>query len=388
MKKIFLIPMFMFSYLNLFPININHGPYLQEVTNTGATFVFNTSSPSYSYIELKKDGEISGKVYYQSVNGLKQANCSQFAVRADGLLPATRYSYRIISKEIKSLQPYSVVYGDSVVSSWYSFSTLNPKQRGGNFFVTSDMHNNPGKLKKLLELCDYESCSMIFYAGDMMNYMQGNAESPFTAFIDLSVDMFAKSKPFEVVRGNHETRGNNARTFSSFFPKTNGTIYGSTVIGDVMFIKLDTGEDKSDTHPVYAGITDFDAYRTEQAEWLKKLVASKEYKKAKYHVVISHFPMIMEENSQDKNGKSKWAGWDDAISKFLPILNDAKIDLMVAGHTHRYYYHDVNEENNKFPILEQGAKSAARLEIADGNILVKVLDINGKTLLNKSIKRK
>lgn len=67
-----------------------------------------------------------------------------------------------------------------------------------------------------------------------------------------------------------------------------------------MFIKLDTGEDKSDTHPVYAGITDFDAYRTEQAEWLKKLVASKEYKKAKYHVVISHFPMIMEENSQDK----------------------------------------------------------------------------------------
>lgn len=61
---------------------------------------------------------------------------------------------------------------------------------------------------------------------------------------------------------------------------------------------------------------------------------------------------------------------------------------MVAGHTHRYYYHDVNEENNKFPILEQGAKSAARLEIADGNILVKVLDINGKTLLNKSIKRK
>lgn len=209
----------MLLYLNLFPMNINHGPYLQEVTNTSATFVFNTSLPSYSYMELKKYGEEEGKVYCQSVNGLKQANCSLFAVRADDLLSATIYNYRIISKEIKSLQPYSVVYGDSVVSPWYSFSTLNPKQKGGNFFITSDMHNNPDKLKTLLTLCDYESCSMIFYVGDMMNYMQENAESPFTAFIDLSVEMFAKSKPFEVVRGNHETRGNNARTYSSFYRK-------------------------------------------------------------------------------------------------------------------------------------------------------------------------
>ena len=91
-------------------ININHGPYLQEVTNTGATFVFNTSSPSYSYIELKKDGEAAGKVYYQSVNGLKQANCSRFAVRADGLLPATRYSYRIISFKFRKFNLQLLIY--------------------------------------------------------------------------------------------------------------------------------------------------------------------------------------------------------------------------------------------------------------------------------------
>ena len=30
--------------------SIDHGPYLQEVTGTGATFVFNTSKPSFSYI--------------------------------------------------------------------------------------------------------------------------------------------------------------------------------------------------------------------------------------------------------------------------------------------------------------------------------------------------
>lgn len=32
-------------------------------------------------------------------------------------------------------------------------------------------------------------------------------EGPFTSFIDTSVNLFASSIPFEMVRGNHETRG-------------------------------------------------------------------------------------------------------------------------------------------------------------------------------------
>ena len=39
--------------------------------------------------------------------------------------------------------------------------------------------------------------------------------------------------------------------------------------GPVHIIVLDTGEDKADSHPVYAGLADFDKYRDSQAEWLK-----------------------------------------------------------------------------------------------------------------------
>ena len=35
------------------PFNINHGPYLQEVTADGASFNFTTSHPAFSFIELK-----------------------------------------------------------------------------------------------------------------------------------------------------------------------------------------------------------------------------------------------------------------------------------------------------------------------------------------------
>ena len=97
---------------------------------------------------------------------------------------------------------------------------------------------------------------------------------------------------FFFVRGNHETRGPNARTLMTYFPHPSGKNYYSFNHGDVHFIILDSGEDKPDTHPVYAGIVDFDNYRTEQAEWLKKDINSEEFKKAKYKIAVYHIPLF------------------------------------------------------------------------------------------------
>lgn len=362
--------------------SIDHGPYLQEVTPQGVTFVFNTSAPSFSNIELRKEGSGTSTYYHHSEHGLKQANATFFSVRAADLQPNTTYQYRIHAKEMKSFQPYKVVFGDSITSKWYTFHTVNPQQKGGSIFITSDMHSQPELLKKLLELCDYKTCTSFFYAGDMMSYMQHGGEHPFTSFIDASVDLFASSIPFELVRGNHETRGDLAREFPSFFPKTNGKLYGSYLLGDVMIVMLDTGEDKAETHPVYANLTDYTAYRTEQAEWLKSLINTKAYKKAKYRIVISHFPMMMAAEVKQEN---MWHGWQDAIDKLSPVLNKANVDLLVAGHTHRFFYHEPGTADNAYPMLEQGNTCATRLDIANGRIRVKVIDKEGKPLLEKEL---
>lgn len=147
------------EFLNVPVFSINHGPYLQEVTSTGATFVFQTSAPSFSSIELKKEGSDLSAYYAHSEHGLKAANETFFSVRADDLLPNTVYQYRIHSKEMKSFQAYKVEFGDSIVSRWYTFRTVNPKQKGGSIFITSDMHSDPGRLKNLLNLCDYKTCT-------------------------------------------------------------------------------------------------------------------------------------------------------------------------------------------------------------------------------------
>ena len=154
------------------PFAIDHGPYLQEVTADGATFAFNTSAPAFSVVELRKEGGTVSSWYTRSEHGLKAANITFFSVRADDLQPNTAYQYRIHAREMKSFQPYRVTFGDSTVSPWYTFRTVDPGQKGGAIFITSDMHSRPDLLKKLLKLCDYKTCTAFFYAGDMMNYMK------------------------------------------------------------------------------------------------------------------------------------------------------------------------------------------------------------------------
>lgn len=361
---------------------ISHGPYLQEVTVDGATFVFLTSDKSFSCVELKQQGEPAPVRYYHSRNGLRDANNTFHAIRVENLKAATNYEYRIVSKEMRSFQPYKVTFGDSIASQWYPFQTVDPKKKGATLFVTSDIHSDATKLESLLKLCDYQTCDAFFYAGDIMNYMSGE-EAPFTSFIDTSVKLFASSIPFEVVRGNHETRGDMARIYPHFFPKKDGKIYGSYLLGDIMVVMLDCGEDKPDTHPVYAQLTDFDAYRTEQAEWLRQLVKSPEFKKATYRIVISHFPMEIENEEHKQTGGH---GMYDLQRKMLPILNQARIDLMVSGHTHQFAFHEPSTEGCRFPVLVGDNESAARICLQDGKIHIKAVNQKGTVLLDRELK--
>lgn len=354
--------------------SINHGPYLQEVTPKGVSFNFTTSQPSFSCIEIKKEGDELSKLYYHTEYGLHAAYNTFHSIRTEELEPGTTYQYRIRTKEMRQFQPYNVVFGDSIASKWYTFKTLDPKRKGGSLFITSDIHNDAQKLRTLLELCDYQTCDAFLYAGDIMSYME-DENTPFNAFIDTSVDMFATSIPFELVRGNHETRGKMARMYLKLFPKQSDKIYGSYRFGDIMIVMIDCGEDKPDSTSVYAGLLNFDQYRSEQAEWLKELVKTREFKQAKYRIVISHYPTINTFADKPINH-----GCNDLTSKLLPILNKAKIDLMLSGHTHKYAFHQANSAGNNFPIIVGSNQSATRLDIQDGKIKVKVIDRNGTKL--------
>ena len=360
----------------------NHGPYLQELSEHAVTFVFTTSDKGFSWVEVKPDGGEAER-HYTVRNGLRDAYNTFNVIRVENLRPDTRYQYRLCSKQIADFQPYKVTFGDSIVSPWRRFSTPDPKATACSFIALSDMHQQPDKLGRLLNQAGGGSADMIFYVGDMMNYYD-NEETPFRSFIDKSVELFASEKPFVLVRGNHETRGNMAREYARYVPKSSGKYYGAYRVGDIMFIVLDCGEDKPDDFWVYAGLTDFDGYRTEQAAWFGELIRSKAYKSAKWRIVMNHFPPLshMESDNPERHGIQ------DITDKFLPLYNQAKIDLMISGHTHAYEFMSPDKYDRlTFPVIVNSTESVARIDIDGRTLKAKVTDTGGNTLKEFTISK-
>lgn len=361
---------------------MDHGPYLQELTNKGVSLMFTTSDKGVAWVEIKKAGAEaeSTRQVYQVRDGLRQANNTFHSIRVEGLEPGESYEYRICSREIKKLAPYNVQFGESFNSPWYSFKTFSPQSVRCSLIAMSDVHDRPEQLVKLLDQGSVGSCDAVFLVGDMMSYCTRPYQA-FDSYMDKCVEKFAKEKPFVLVRGNHETRGPLAREFSSLVPRQNGRIYGSQQIGDCFCLFLDAGEDKPDTHSVYAGLTDFDQYRTEQAEWLKEVVGSREFKNARHRVVFSHFPV------SNIDSYNREHGMGDFSRKAYETLNNAGIDLMISGHTHQFAFHpaESGESGRKYPVLVGSDRSAARLDVGPEGISVKAYDMDGKVLLEKKL---
>ena len=378
------------------------GPYLQELTTDGVTVVFEHGIPSVSWIEVREKGSTEVTSYYQTVNGrikaysqiLSKKNSAvpiqNFAIRAEGLKPATTYEYRVKAHKVLSENSNGVsagtAFSTTYTGSWNQFTTQDPHQTEHHIFITSDMHNRPDTLEALLKYLDYQTCDRIIYNGDMINYMQYGSQEPYTGFINTSVNLFAQNKPFELVRGNHETRGNLSRHFMEYFPHKSGHIYNADRWGDLEIILLDSGEDKIDTAEEDYGMASFYSYREEMVRWFKELIQTDEFRTAKYRILICHFTMLL---NNDKP-TDKFGGEPQLISLLTPLLKQCDIDMLISGHyhpaTYTYMEKNYNNKGNQFEEYNIGNHSAMRIDIADGNINLKIVSSLGTVLLDKKVK--
>lgn len=401
MKKHLLVTVLMLLPLSRMAAQwMTAGPYLQELTPDGVTVVFEHQTPSLSYLEVREKGSTDVTKYYQTKNGRIKAYSKilatktsalpvqNFAIRAEGLKPATTYEYRVRANAVTAMNSkgttLSQVSTNIYNSPWKEFTTQDPEQNEHHIFITSDMHNRPDTLAALLRHLDYKTCDHFIYNGDMNDYMQWNQE-PYTGYINKSVSMFAQNKPFEVVRGNHETRGNKSRHFTDYFPHKSGKIYNFYRWGDLAMVMLDSGEDKLDNHVEYYGMAAFYPYREEMAKWLAQVVESEDYKTAKYRIIICHFSFLRDTGKPT----DEFGAEPHLISLVEPMLNNSGADLLISGHWHpgTYVYKDKNTvRGNKFEEYNIGGHTAMRIDIADGNINLKIVDSQGTVELDKVVK--
>ena len=172
-------------------------------------------------------------------------------------------------------------------------------------------------------------------------------------------------------RGNHETRGPFATSFQHYFSPKEPHLYFLVRQGPVCFLILDTGEDKPDSDLEYSGITDYDNYRTEQARWLKEAVKSKDFTEAKFKVVIAHKPPV--------SGGNLWHGQKEVLEKFVPVLNEANVDVMLCGHLHRHLNQKPNADI-RFPVIANAHNTVLKGVTKENQLELVVKDFDGKVV--------
>lgn len=359
-------------------VRIIHGPYLQSMGENEVTIVWQTDGPSTGWVELAPDDKshfysTARPKFYHSKDGVKQVGTTH-TVTLKGLSPATTYRYRIYSEEVVSHNGTKASYGNIAATDVYRKEplkfTTNDKTKGEvSFSMVNDIHGRAEVMKELLNAADYSSKDFILFNGDMVSSVP-DVESMFTGFMDTAIEMFAKEKPMYYSRGNHETRGAGAVHFHEFFSQGYNDLYFMFKQGPVCVLVLDTGEDKPDDDIEYYGLSDFTAYRAEQALWLKKIVESEDWKNAEFRVVVAHMPM---------NGSRLWYGPLDCAAKFLPTLNGAEVDVMLCGHLHKNIYLEADEQV-KFPVLINSNNSVVNVKADKKSLHLEVLDQQGNKL--------
>ncbi len=357
------------------------GPYLQAPTDTSITIIWITSTSSTATVEYGAGGELDKKAVL-TTDGQIDANTRIHRIKITGLKPAEKYTYRVTSTEITSYQPYKVTYGQTVKSPTCSFQTLGPNKMDCSFIVLNDIHDNIKTLESEISIANQKPYEMIFLNGDIFNDPMSEAQIV-DKVLKPATELFASEIPFLLARGNHETRGAYARLLKSYIATPNDKYYYSFKHGPIYFIVLDSGEDKEDSHWAYSGLNDFDSYRNEQTEWLKKEIQKEDFKKAPFRVVLSHIPLF---GSGDAHGTL------DCRKKWAALLNEGKINLHISGHTHQPAVLEPVADEHNYPIFIGGGPSKENFTVIRVDTTVDKLSItmfgnDGEVIGKTEIKR-
>ncbi len=386
MKHFLLLACFLaaFSVFGQEKLSITHGPYLQHLTDNSVTIIWTTNKEAVSWVELAPNDSTHFYLkerpkYYSAEYGFKDVSTLHI-IRLTNLKPATTYRYRIYSQEVLSHEGTKVLYGTMAATNVYSakpltFTTTGPVNNTNiSFVMVNDIHGQNELLERLLTVADYKSAGFIFFNGDMVSDMRSE-DQLFGGFMDTAVRLFAKEKTMYYARGNHETRGNFANTFQKYFASPSGKLYYLLRRGPVCFVVLDCGEDKPDSDIEYSNIVAFDQYRDAERDWLREALQTPEFKEAPFKVCVIHMPPF-----------GGWHGESEIASKFVPLLNEAKVDVMLCGHLHKY----VNQKpanGVNFPVIVNSNNTVLKAEATSTQLILKILNEKGEPIENIQFKK-
>lgn len=96
-------------------------PYLQNPVGNGITVMWETTVPSYCWVEYGTDTTRLERAR-MIVDGQVVCNNKLHKIRIDGLQPGQKYYYRVCSQEMLLYQAYKKVFGNTAQSTFSEFT--------------------------------------------------------------------------------------------------------------------------------------------------------------------------------------------------------------------------------------------------------------------------
>ncbi len=356
------------------------GPYLQNVTTDSFTVMWITDVDAVGWVETAPDNDENfyykerPKHYDMRGYGLKPIGRIH-KVTVDGLKPGTSYRYRVMMTAVQDYHNnYVPVYGNSSGAPAYKVDlpkarTLDESYDEVKFAVVNDVHAQDSLLRRLF--ADKErnkTFDFVVFNGDMTSDLS-YADKIVMHYLKPASDLFAAETPLYMARGNHEFRGKEALRISEYFDFPAHGPYYTFKYGKFFFLVMDCGEDKVDSDIENQGRLCSDPYLDREAKWLKGVAESEDWKNAERRIVFCHIPPQTE---------GAWHGNLNISQKFLPVLNDAGVDLMLSGHVHKYSFREVGSTDAGFPVITNGQWQRMEITVNRKAITVRIYDTDGK----------
>ena len=340
---------------------ISSAPVLQNAAETSIGVSFAVSADASGWVEYSTSPDLKNATkVFSGEHGLMTVDDKVALVRVTGLKPATRYYYRIGADRIEFKGGYAMKnLGSETDPKIHSFATLGAAATGA-FCVINDTHNRKDALKLALGKVAAVKPSVVVWNGDASNTSE-RIEDAMDIFIHTHTDFpeYAADTPYMFLNGNHDFRGRFNRRLGDLMMfrelaerKAEYAELGRNFVqrlGDIALIGLDTGEDKLDTNPLFAGIFKMKPYREKQARWLAEVIETDVVKTAKFKVVFCHIPLFDSRpnaNPGDVAPADKapqythdYAIWQRTCANlWSPYFRKAGVQLVIAAHQHRFRY--------------------------------------------------
>jgi hypothetical protein len=180
--------------------------------------------------------------------------------------------------------------------------------------------------------------------------------------------------PVLFARGNHEGRGNNPQLVAEIFPNADpAPFYYTFRHGPVAFIVFDGGETSGKRSVLYNGAEVYEDYLSEQIRWAREAMQEPLFRDAPVKISMVHVPMI------DHPDKSDYLLQRWLNEHFVPMLDDAGIDLMISADLHEFMYCEPGTMNNPFPILVNDDVRRLDCSYESGHLTLTMYNTSGAT---------